>query len=164
MPTSSPVHGEPALSGGVGVGAWVPPDDGEGMHVHVDSVTAVAGAGDGARSGVSGLDSGQVRLGEGADGAVLSAAHGASARPGAGHDEVMDVVGGVDRASDVPDSLKPVVDRPSVPFASAGADVLDLGHNAAAGALVVAAAASGPAGGSGQARIRFRGSKGRKRR
>ena len=87
MPTSSPVHGEPALSGGVGVGAWVPPDDGEGMHVHVDSVTAVAGAGDGARSGVSGLDSGQVRLGEGVDRdrAVLSAAHGASAWPGAGH-------------------------------------------------------------------------------
>ena len=144
------------------MGAWAPPDDGEGMDL--DSVTDMAGAGDGARSGVGGLGSGQVRLGEGADGAVLSAANGVSARPGAGHDEVMDVVGGVDRASGVADALELVVDHPSVPFASAGAAVLDLGHTAAAGALVVAAAALGPAGGSGQARIQFRGSKGRKRR
>ena len=40
-----------------------------------------------------------MRLGEGGHGAVLSIADGASARQGAGHDEVMDVVGGVDRAS-----------------------------------------------------------------
>ena len=56
VPNSSLVHGEPALRGGVGVGAW-PPDDGEGMHV--DSVTDIAGAGEGAQSGVDGLDSGQ---------------------------------------------------------------------------------------------------------
>ena len=52
MPTSSPVHGEPELRG-VGVGAWGPPAAGEGMDL--DSVTDIAGAGDGARSGVGGL-------------------------------------------------------------------------------------------------------------
>ena len=57
VPNSSPVHGEPALGGGVGVGAWAPPDDGEGMALHVDLVAAVAGAGDGGQSGAGGLGS-----------------------------------------------------------------------------------------------------------
>jgi hypothetical protein len=47
VPTSSPVHGEPALGGGPGVGSWAPPDDGEGMDL--DSVTDMEGAGDAAR-------------------------------------------------------------------------------------------------------------------
>ena len=41
------------------MGAWGPPDDGEGMDV--DSVTDMAGVGVGARSGV-GLGSGEVSL------------------------------------------------------------------------------------------------------
>ena len=57
MPNSSLVHGEPALSGGVGVGAWAPPDDGEGMDLA--QVTDMVVAGDGAWSGVGGLGSGQ---------------------------------------------------------------------------------------------------------
>jgi len=87
VPNSSPVHGEPAPGGGVGVGAWGPPDDGEGMRV--DSVTDVAGAGDGARSGVGGLGSGQVdvrrRLG------CQPEVHGVSARQGAHLAESWDV-------------------------------------------------------------------------
>jgi hypothetical protein len=99
VPNSSAVHGEPALGGGVGVGSWGPPTEGEGMEL--DSVTDIAGAGDGAWSGVGGLGSGQVRLVAAGAGAVLSAADGASARPGAGHDEAMHIVCGIDRASDV---------------------------------------------------------------
>ena len=53
---------KPALGSGVGVGAWGLPADGEGMDL--DSVTDMAGAGDGARSGVGGLGSGQVSLRE----------------------------------------------------------------------------------------------------
>ena len=115
VPKSSLVHGEPALSGGVGVGAWGFPDDGEGMHVHVDSVTAVAGAGDGARSGVSGLDSGQVSLGEGVDRdrAVLSAADGASAWPSVDCVETMDVVGDIIQAPGLADFVASVPDSPS---------------------------------------------------
>ena len=70
---SSPVHGEPALRGGVGVGAWGPPHDGEGMDL--DSVTDMAGAGDGARADVGRLGLGQV-----------------SVREAGGPDEAMDCV------------------------------------------------------------------------
>ena len=85
VPNSSLVHGEPALSGGVGVGGWASLDDGEGMEL--DSVTVMAGAGEGARSGVGGLGSGrEVSLAGGmVVGVVLSAAAGASARPGVDH-------------------------------------------------------------------------------
>ena len=85
MPHSSLVHGEPALSGGVGVGAWGFPADGEGMDL--DSVTDMAGAGDGARSGVGGLDSGQpVSLQDVCAGVGQSEVDGASARRCADHD------------------------------------------------------------------------------
>ena len=65
MPNSSPVHGEPALGG---VGAWAPPDVGEGMDL--DPVTDMAGTGDGALTGVVGLGSGQVRQVGGVSGAL----------------------------------------------------------------------------------------------
>jgi hypothetical protein len=88
--SSSPtVHSEPALAGGIGVGAWGPPDDGEGMDL--DLVTDMAGAGDGALSGVGGLGSGQVSqvdwVGEGL---LSGCVAGASVRRGAGQDEAMD--------------------------------------------------------------------------
>ena len=85
VPNSSPVQGGPALGGGVGVGAWAPPDDGEGMDL--DSVADMAGAGDGARSGVGGLSSGQVSLREagGQDEAIdLGLDEAAEALSGAG--------------------------------------------------------------------------------
>ena len=64
--------------------AWGPPDGGRGLAL--DSVTDMASAAAGARLGVGGLGSGQVRLGEVVDRTVLSAADGASAQPGDGHD------------------------------------------------------------------------------
>jgi hypothetical protein len=70
----------------------------------LDLVTDMAGAGACAQSGVGRLGSGQVRLGKGVDRAVLSAADGASAQPGAGHDVSVDIVGGIDRASDAAQS------------------------------------------------------------
>ena len=88
MPNSSPVHGEPALGGGVGVGAWAPPDDGEGMLV--ESVTDMPGAGDGARSDVVGLGSGQVSLVSAGAGVVLFET---SAGRGAVHDAYMGLSG-----------------------------------------------------------------------
>ena len=48
VPNSSLVHGEPALSGGVGVGGWAPLDDGEGMDL---DQTADAPGEDGADEG-----------------------------------------------------------------------------------------------------------------
>ena len=81
MPNLSSAHGEPAPGGGVGVGALGPPDDDEGMHV--DSVTAVTGADNGAWSGVGGLGSGQVGVREAGAWVGLSEVHGASARQGA---------------------------------------------------------------------------------
>ena len=92
MPTSSPVRDESALGEGVGVGAWAPPDDGKGMDL--DSVTDMAGAGDGARSGVGGLDSGQpVSLQDVCAGVGQSEVDGASARRCADHDETMAITG-----------------------------------------------------------------------
>ena len=58
VPSSRPVRGEPSVGGGVGVGAWGPQDGGH-------SVTAMAGAGAGAQSGVVGLASGQGPAGGG---------------------------------------------------------------------------------------------------
>ena len=55
------------------MGAWAPPDNGEGMDL--DSVTDMAGAGDSARAGVGGLGLGQV-----------------SVREAGGPDEAMDCV------------------------------------------------------------------------
>ena len=88
MPNSSPVHGEPALSGGVGVGAGAPPDDGEGMEL--DPMTDMAGVGDGALAGVVGLGSGQVSVREAGAGVGLSAVHAASALQGAHLAELWD--------------------------------------------------------------------------
>ena len=85
--------GEPALRGGVGVGGWAPLDDGEGMRV--DSVTDMAGAGDGALSGVGGLGSGhQVSLlqGAGAEAGQCEVV-GASARRRADQNETMHLTG-----------------------------------------------------------------------
>ena len=92
-----------------GVGAWAPPDNGEGMDL--DSVTDMAGAGDSARSGVGGLGSGQVRLGE--DRAVLSAADGASAWPSVECVETVDVVGNIVQAPGLADFVASVPDSPS---------------------------------------------------
>jgi hypothetical protein len=90
VPNSSPVHGEDAVGGVVGVGAWGPLSHGEGMDL--DLVTDVAGAGDGARSGVSGLDSGQqASLRAAGAGVGLSAVHGVSARNSANLAESGDV-------------------------------------------------------------------------
>ena len=92
VPTSSLVHGEPALSGGVGVGGWAPLDDGEGMRV--EAVTDMAGAGDGALSGVGGLGSGhQVSLQEVGAEAGQSEVVGAWARGRADHNETMHLTG-----------------------------------------------------------------------
>jgi hypothetical protein len=111
--SSPPVRGEPALGGGVGVGAGGPPVDGEGMDLDT------AGAADGARSGVGGLCSGQMSLAEVVDRISLSAA--GSARPSADYVEAMDVVGDIDRASDLADLVAPVADSPSpAPGAPAG--------------------------------------------
>jgi hypothetical protein len=87
VPNSSPVHGEPDLRGGVGVGAWAPPAVDEGMDL--DLGTDMAGAGDGARSGVGGLDSGQVRRGVAS---ALPEDVDASARPSAHLVDSRDVV------------------------------------------------------------------------
>ena len=68
------------MRAGVGVGAWRPPGGGEGMDV--DSVPDIAGAGDGARSGVGGLASGPgLRLWEASAGVGLSEVTAGSARP-----------------------------------------------------------------------------------
>ena len=78
VPNSSPVHGEPALGGGVGVGTWAPPDDSEGMDL--DSIPDMAGAGDCGQSGVGGLGSGHMDPVEAVDGVVPV--------PGVGADDV----------------------------------------------------------------------------
>jgi hypothetical protein len=96
VPSSHPVRGEPEVGGGIGVGAWGLQASGHGMAL--DSVTDMAGAGAGARLGVRGLGSGQVRLGEGVDRAVLSAQDGVSAQPSADCVEAVDVVSDIDQA------------------------------------------------------------------
>ena len=63
VPSPRPVRAEPALGGGVGGGTWGLQDSGHCMALH--SVTDMAGVGAGARSGVGGLGSGQVRQGGG---------------------------------------------------------------------------------------------------
>ena len=98
MPNSSPMHCEPALGGGVGVGARAPPDDGEGMDL--DSVTDVAGPGDGAQSGVAGLGSGQVRQVGGVSGALPEGVDAASVGSDHSDHAAMDIVVG---AAEVPD-------------------------------------------------------------
>ena len=50
--SSRPVRSEPALGGGIGVGAWAPQDGGHGMAV--DSVPDMAGAEHGTRTALSG--------------------------------------------------------------------------------------------------------------
>jgi hypothetical protein len=81
VPSSRPVRSEPALGGGVGVGAWGPQDGGNGMAL--DSVTDMAGAGACARSGVGSLGSGQRTNDSGGQGTGGSGFQG-------NEDEVMD--------------------------------------------------------------------------
>ena len=66
MPSSRHVRGEPALRGGVGMGAWASQDGGHSMAV--DSVTDMADAGASARQGVGGLGLGQRTKGGGGTG------------------------------------------------------------------------------------------------
>ena len=126
-----PGHGENALGGGVGVGAWAPPDDGEGMDL--DSVTDMVGAGDGARLCIGGLGSGQVRQVGGVAGALPDNVH-ASARQSANlvesrevdaatasrRDHVdgarsgIDCGGSMDETAVVPEDAPVDLDRPSV--------------------------------------------------
>ena len=109
---SSPtVRLEPALGDGVGGGEWGSQDSGNGMAL--DSATALAVAGAGARSGVGGLGSGQVGPDEVVDGLGLSAAGGASARPSTACGEAMDVVGGIDMQLALADTVAPAADSPS---------------------------------------------------
>ena len=83
--------------GGVGVGAWGPPDDGEGMRV--DSVTDLAGAVDSAWSSVGVLGLGQVGVRAAGAGVGLSAVHGVLARQDAHLAESWDGEMGDDVAS-----------------------------------------------------------------
>ena len=114
------MRGGPALSGGVGVGAWAPPDDGEGMLV--ESVTDMPGQGDGARSDVVGLGSGQGPV-EVVDSIGLSAAGGTLARPSAGCGEDVAVVGDLDMTlalaapvAQTADSLSAASGEPPISF------------------------------------------------
>ena len=117
VPNSSPVHGEPALGG---VGAWAPPDVGEGMDL--DPVTDMAGTGDGALTGVVGLGSGQGPV-EVVDSIGLSAAGGTLARPSAGCGEDVAVVGDLDMTlalaapvAQTADSLSAASGEPPISF------------------------------------------------
>ena len=155
VPSSRQVRGEPALGGGVGGGAWGPPDGGHSMAV--DSVPDMAGAAVSAPPGVGGLGSGP-RANEGGKrtgGHEVSTAD--DFRPAPNSPTVGDnadgPAGGTNTGRDVPGPARQTDDdggddaqHPGIQVAHASED--GIGHGSA----------------SGQARKRIRGSKGRKRR
>ena len=81
----------------------------------MDSVTDVAGAGDGARSGVGGIGSGQVSLVSACAGVVMSEVNRTSAGRRADHDEYM----GLSGASAEPGAAYGLQDA-AVPVAGSG--------------------------------------------
>ena len=136
--SSRPVRSEPALGGGVGVGAWAPQDGGHGMAV--DSVPDMAGAGaDGHPHRFASSQQHRAWLRDQNSPTVRDSADG----PAGGTNTGRDLPGLV---SQTDDDGGDDAQHPGIPVADASEG--GIGHGSA----------------SGQARKRIRGSKGRKRR